>query len=237
MSAQRATLGDVLRSAVFYALFYPGTVLLLSLIALQLALPGRSLMRSIGWWTRYHRWCVTRLLRIRVRIEGAVPQAPVLVAMKHESFFEAIDMPVLLPMPAVFAKIELMRLPVWGRAGYRYGLIGVERDQGAKALRAMVAAARERMAQGRPLAIFPEGTRVRHGAAPPLQSGFAGLYKLLGVPVVPAAVNSGPLYHHVIKRRGTITVRYAPQIEPGLPRAEIEARVHAAINILNDDPA
>lgn len=236
-TAPRATPADALRSLAFYLLFYPGTVLILTLIAVQLALPGRAFIRSIMWWTRWHRWCVTRLLGIRVKIEGAVPQGAVLVAMKHESFFEAIDLPVLLPMPAVFAKIELMRLPVWGRAGARYGLIAVERDQGAKALRAMVAAARERVAEGRPLAIFPEGTRVPHNAAPRLQAGFAGLYKLLGLPVIPAAVNSGPLYHSTIKRKGTITVRFGEPITPGLERTEIEARVHAAINALNEGPA
>lgn len=229
----RASLGDVLRSAVFYVVFYPGTVLLLSLIAVQFKLPGQSFVRSIMLWARFHRWCVTRLLRIRICVEGAVPEGKVLVAMKHESFFEAIDLPVLLHLPAVFAKVELMRLPVWGRAGTRYGLITVERDQGARALRAMVSEARSRLAEGRLLAIFPEGTRVAHGTAPPLQSGFAGLYKLLGLPVVPAAVNSGPLYHRRIKRKGTITVRFAEPIEPGLPRDEIEARVHAAINVLN----
>jgi len=58
----RATPGDVVRSLAFYLLFYPGTVLLLSLIAAQLALPGRAFIRSIGWWTGYHRWCVRRLL-------------------------------------------------------------------------------------------------------------------------------------------------------------------------------
>jgi len=230
----RATLADALRSLAFYLLFYAGTVLLLALIAGQLALPGRAFIGPIKWWTRLHRWCVTYLLGIRIRIEGDVPRGPVLVAMKHESFFEAIDLPTLLHMPAVFAKIELMRIPIWGRAGHRYGLIGVERNQGAKALRAMVATARQRVAEGRPLAIFPEGTRVPHGASPPLQSGFAGLYKLLGLPVVPAAVNSGPLYHALIKRKGTITVRFAAPIEPGLQRADIEARVHAAINALNE---
>lgn len=232
-----ATVGDVLRSVVFYAAFYPGTVLLLLLIAAQLAIPGGGFLRSVLLWTRFHRWCVTRLLGIRIAVEGEVPHGPVLVALKHESYFEAIDLPVLLDMPAVFAKIELMRLPLWGRAGARYGLIGVERDSGARALRAMVAAARERIGQGRPLAIFPEGTRVPHGSAPPLQSGFAGLYKLLGLPVVPGAVNSGPIYHSTIKRRGTITVRFGPRIEPGLPRPEIEARVRAAINALNPPPA
>ena len=99
-----ATAGDVLRSLAFHALFYPGTVVLLAIIAVQLLLPGRGIVGSIGWWTRYHRWCVTRLLGIRVRVEGEVPDGPVLVAMKHESFFEAIDLPMLLHRPAVFAE-------------------------------------------------------------------------------------------------------------------------------------
>ena len=97
----------------------------------------------------------------------------------------------------------------------------------------MIAAARAYLAGGRPLALFPEGTRVPHGATAPLQSGFAGLYKLLGVPVVPVAVNSGPLYHRMWKRSGTVTYRFAEPIPPGLPREEAEARVLAAINALN----
>jgi len=97
----------------------------------------------------------------------------------------------------------------------------------------MVASARLFIAAGRPLAIFPEGTRVPHGQRVRLQAGFAGLYKLLGLPVVPVAVDSGPLYHRRLKRPGTITYRFADPIAPGLPRAEVEARVSDAINALN----
>ena len=97
----------------------------------------------------------------------------------------------------------------------------------------MIAGAKKRIEEGRPLVIFPEGTRVPHGQKAPLQSGFAGLYKLLGLPVIPVAVDSGPLYHRLWKRRGTITVRFGEPIPPGLPREEIETRVKAAINALN----
>jgi 1-acyl-sn-glycerol-3-phosphate acyltransferase len=54
------------------------------------------------------------------------------------------------------------------------------------------------------------------------------------LPVVPVAVNSGPLFRGFWKRSGTITYRVGETIPAGLPREEIEARVHAAINALND---
>lgn len=223
----------VLRSLAFYLVFYGATLVLLFVAMGQLASGGRGFVALTHFWCRFHRACVERILGIRVVVEGAAPPAPVLVAMKHESFFEALDMTNLLPHPGIFAKVELMRLPLWGHAARVYGLVTVERDKGATALRRMIAAARQLTAQGRPLAIFPEGTRVPHGEAPPLQSGFAGLYKMLGVPVVPVAVDSGPCYHRLWKKRGTITVRFGEPIPPGLPREEVEARVREAINVLN----
>lgn len=225
--------GDVLRSLAFYAAFYGGSVpfVLAALLAAPLGQgPLRAVVRG---WSLWHRGCMRWLLGIRVRHEGTPPQGPLLLAYKHESFFEAIDLPCQLPFPAVFAKAELMDIPLWGRVSARYGNIMVERSEGAKALRAMRAAALDRAGQGRPLVIFPEGTRVPHGQRPPLQSGFAGLYKLLGLPVVAVAVDSGPLYHRRWKQPGTITLRYGEEIPPGLPRAEVEERVHAAINVLN----
>jgi 1-acyl-sn-glycerol-3-phosphate acyltransferase len=234
-AAERTTAGDVLRSIVFYFAFYGFSLLLAFVVSLQVLLPGRGFVDSIYFWTRWHRWCARHILGIKVVIEGQPPTGPVLVAVKHESFFEAIDLPVLLDYPAVFAKIELIRLPLWGKAGQHYGLIGVERDQGAKALRTMLAEAKMRLAEGRPLAIFPEGTRIPHGTRGPLQAGFAGIYKLLRLPVVPIAVNSGPLYQRRWKKPGVITIKVGEQIPAGLDRDAIEARVTAAINALNTD--
>jgi 1-acyl-sn-glycerol-3-phosphate acyltransferase len=228
--------GDVLRSLAFYLAFYGGTILYIAAAFVASLIGRQAFLRTVLAWSRYHRRCVTGLLGIRVAIEGELPHRDVLIAIKHESFFDAIDVPNLVGNPAIFAKAELLRIPLWGWAATTYGLIPVEREQGAKALRQMLAAAKARLAEGRPLVIFPEGTRVPHGERPELRSGFAGLYKLLGLPVVPVAIDSGPYYHHVWKRRGTVTVKVGEAIPPGLPRAEVEARVHAAINVLNVRP-
>lgn len=222
-----------LRSGSFYLLFYGGTALLV--IASVVAVLARKawLRPVVARWGHWHLWCVRHLLGIEVVLDGRVPDLPVLIAIKHESFFEAIDTPRLFAFPAVFAKQELFGIPGWGHSALTYGLIPVARDKGAKTLRAMIARAKERVAEGRPLIIFPEGTRVAHGEQPGLQAGFAGLYKLLGLPVVPIAVDSGRAYHQAVKRPGRITYKVGDMIPAGLPREEIEARVHAAINALN----
>ena len=223
----------LLRNIAFYLAFYLGSIIVTasSLVCLPFSRP--AFRRRVEDWSRWQRWCMRNLLGIELVMEGAPLQEPVLYAVRHESFFEAIDAPALFDCPAVFAKQELLAIPGWGRAAAAYGLIFVRRDQGAKALMAMIRLAKARSAEGRPLVIFPEGTRVPHGERRPLQSGFAGLYKMLDMPVVPVAVDSGPLYHRPLKKPGRITYRFGETIPAGLPREEIEQRVLDAINSLN----
>lgn len=223
----------LLRNLAFYTVFYTGSIFLV--IAAVLAIPlGQKRFRSfVHAWNAYHRWCARVMLNIQVRVEGEIPEGPVFFAIKHESFFEAIDAPNLFRLPVPFAKDELFRMPGWGIVAKEYGLVPVARDEGATALRKMVAAARAFVAEGRPLVIFPEGKRIPVGERPPMQSGLAGLYKLIGVPLVPVACDSGHLYHRALKRPGTVTYRFAKPIPHGLPRDEVEAKVHAAINALN----
>lgn len=229
-----ARLADMLRSLLFYPVFYFGSLLIVIAANVLLALGSQRRFRAVvDSWATWHRWCARVILRIKVVCHGTIPAEGVLIVLKHESFFEAIDLPGLLNNPGVFAKAELMRIPLWGTIGRNYGLVEVQREQGAKALRHMLAAARKISAAGRPLALFPEGTRLQHGEVAEMKSGFAGIYKLLGLPVVPVAVNSGPLYQRWFKRPGTVTYLVGETIPPGLPRDEAEARVIAAINALN----
>lgn len=224
----------VLRNLAFYAVFYTGSVLVTAAAFLTSRLDPRVFRACVHAWSGLQRWSFQHLLGSPLVIEGGGPLAqPVLYAIKHESFFEAIDAPTLFDLPVVLAKAELFRIPGWGPAARAYGLIEVQRDAGAKALMAMIRQAKAAAAAGRPLVIFPEGTRVPHGERRPLMAGFAGLYKALGLPVVPVAVDSGPSYKSFWKPRRKITYRFGEPIPPGLPREDIEARVLDAINALN----
>ena len=223
----------LLRNLAFYFAFYLGSLLITSASLAVLPFSVEAFRRQVRNWSQWQRWCLTHLLGCEIVLEGAPLAEPVLYAMKHESFFEAIDTPALFDCPSVFAKQELFSIPLWGRAAAAFGLVPVERNAGARALMTMIRSAKALAADGRPLVIFPEGTRVPHGEKRELQSGFAGLYKMLGLPVVPVAVGSGPDYHRLYKQPGRITYRFAEPIPPGLPRAEVETRVREAINTLN----
>jgi len=222
------------RSLAFALFFYPLSVLCVLAAFPAAAISVRALRGVTHIWVRMHRWCARYLVGIVTRVEGEVPSGPVLIAAKHQAMYETMEVVVLLHEPAVIMKRELSDIPLWGWVARRYGIIPVDRDGGARALRAMMTAAGAAIAEGRPLIIFPEGTRVPLGERPPLQPGFAGLYRMLKLPVVPLALDSGHFWprHGFVKRPGAVTFRFGAAIPPGLPRAEIEAAVHEAINAL-----
>jgi 1-acyl-sn-glycerol-3-phosphate acyltransferase len=222
-----------LRSALYFLIFYPATVFycLASLVAASLG--ERQIRTLIRGWANFHHLLVTRLLGIRFEIEGKVPPGPVLVALKHQAMVETIEVLRLVDTPVVVMKQQYVKTLLLGAVMRRFGVIGVDREAGASALREMMARGKQALADGRPVVIFPEGTRVPVGEKPPVRPGFAGLYRALGLPVVPVALDSGRVWPMgLVKRPGTIRVVVGETIPAGLKRAEIESRVHAAINAL-----
>lgn len=225
---------SIIRSLAFYLAFYIGSIVPVSLAAAATFLAPKKVIAAADLWSNYHRFCVRYILGIKVVETGDKRSGPYLYAVKHEAFFEAIDLPTALDKPVGFAKKELYKIPGWGRAATAYGVIPVSREDGAKALRNMVKSAKSYADSGRPLTIFPEGTRAPRGTWLPIQAGFVALYKTLKIPVIPVAVNSGLTYQGTWKRSGTITLHFGDPIEPGLPRDEIERLVLEGINVLNE---
>lgn len=224
---------QLLRSLLYAAVFYPAT-LLWALAGILASLFGRRpTLAVVLSWADLNHWLTKNVLGIRTRVEGQIPRGPHLIAVKHESMFETIEMVRLSNLPVIVIKRELADIPLFGSVTRRYGVIPVERSAGAKALKALVAGGKEAVASDRGVIIFPEGTRVRVGERPPLKSGFAALYRALGLPVVPVAVNSGRLWGRgLVHRPGVVTFKVGETIPPGLERDEVERRVHAAINAL-----
>lgn len=226
-------MADRLRSIAF-ALFFYGLSVPIVLGAPVAALFGtRAMRRYATFWARLQGLLARVLVDVHNRIEGAIPEGPVIFAAKHQSFYETFELAIMLGEPAVVLKAELLRIPFWGAAAKRYGVIPVDRASSSKALRAMLKDARAEIAAGRSILIFPEGTRVAPGETPPLKSGLAGLYRMLDLPVVPIAIDSGRVCSpRGPVRPGIVTFRFGEPIPPGLPREAFEAAVHREINAL-----
>lgn len=223
----------LIRNIAFVLVFYGLSIPIVIFVPLSALFGTKALIAYAQGWTRFHRWCVRWLLGIRTRYEGPRPAGQVFYAGKHQSLYEPLELAVKFGAPAVIMRREFAKIPIWGWAARRYGVILVDRTASSTALRAMMREATAARESGRSVMIFPEGTRVKPGETPPLKSGFAGLYKMLGLPVVPIATDVGTLWPKGgLKRAGVATFRFGEPIPAGLPRAEIEARVHAAINAL-----
>lgn len=224
----------LLRSLLFALIFYPGTLLFVLAILAATPFGDIPVRRLVHGWALFHYWLVRKILAIRFEWDGEIPTGPYLIAAKHEAMVEAVDTLRFARLPVVVMKRELSEMPLWGRAARQYGVIGVDREAGARALRDMMGQARAAAAEGRPVIIFPEGTRVPAGTTPPLRPGFAGLYRALGLPVVPIALDSGKVWPRgFIKKSGVIRFKVGETIPAGLKRDDVERRVHTAINALN----
>jgi 1-acyl-sn-glycerol-3-phosphate acyltransferase len=206
----------------------------------SLALPRMATVRGQTIWAKGVLWLARVTAGIRVEIRGAenLPNGPVLIACKHQSLWDTLIWHVIVRDPAIVMKAELLNIPVYGWYCRKSKMIAIERNAGPSALRKMVGAARAASHTGRPVIIFPQGTRVAPGAGAPYLPGTAALYRALGAPCIPVALNSGLFWPRrgFVRRPGTIVLEYLPPIPPGLRRREfmalLEERIETASTAL-----
>jgi 1-acyl-sn-glycerol-3-phosphate acyltransferase len=225
-----------LRSALFLLWFLAITTILSLIFLPVLALPRGATVWLARLWARWTFWGLKIFAGIDWEIRGRPPKGPVLVASKHMSMWDTLALYLALDQPAIVLKRELLRIPFYGWFLAKAAAIAIDRSAGASALRKMAEAARKVLAQGRPILIFPEGTRKKPGASPDYKPGVAGLYGQLDVDCVPVALNSGVYWTGFIKRPGTIVLEFLEPIGPGLKRDAfmrlLEERIETATNRL-----
>ncbi len=207
-----------------------------SLWALVLwALPHR-----ISYFFAVRCWAMANLCLLRVicgvdwEVRGIrnLPAEPSVVLMKHSSTFETIAQALLFPRQTWILKRELMFLPIfgWGLAAMR--AIGVDRARGGRAIRSVMRRARQRLADGLWIIIFPEGTRVAPGETGNYAPGGAMIAAAADCPIVPVTHNAGDYWprRSASKNPGTITVVIgAPMDSRGQRARELTLRAKAWI--------
>jgi 1-acyl-sn-glycerol-3-phosphate acyltransferase len=199
-----------LRSALFNIFFFTSTFILsIGATAVSLLSPAR-VMSWARLWARLQIRAARVICGIKVEVSGweNLPPAPVLIASRHESTFDILIWIALLPAACFVVKRELGQIPLFGRCIRATGMIIVDREAGATAMRVLLRGGDQAKAEGRHIVIFPEGTRANVDDFPPLQPGVAALASRTGLPVVPVMTDSGRCWgrHAFRKRPGTIHV-------------------------------
>lgn len=222
-----------LRSLVFNVMFY-AVLVCLAIVALPtFALPPRAMLTVAGWWAKATLVLMRVVCNINVEFRGVenIPQGPLVIAAKHQSFWETFVLPGFFDCPIFILKRQLMQIPVFGQFLVKTGMIAIDRKAGVKALLDMTRRAREAVRSGKQLVIFPEGTRRAPGAAPAYKTGFAQIYSTCGVPCLPIALNSGLFWPRrtFMRYPGTLVVEFLDPLPSGLPKDEFLARVQTAI--------
>ncbi len=227
-----------LRSIVFNVLFYCVLVFLIIVAVPTFLLPPRALLTVAGWWARSSIFLMRVICNIRVEFRGVerIPAGPLLVAAKHQSFWETFALLPFFDRPIFILKEQLTWIPVFGLFLKKAGMIAIDRSAGAKALLGMTRRARDAVRGGCQLVIFPEGTRTAPGAPPAYKTGITQLYVTCGVACLPVALNSGLFWprRKFLRYPGTLVVEFLEPLPPGLSREDFMARMQGAIEDATD---
>lgn len=217
------------RSFLFQAYIAISIVLYISAVLVFWPLPFRMRDRIIKQWVRNQIWMLKVLCGVRYEVEGRenIPEGGFIVLSKHQSTWETFAFQLVFPPIVWVAKKELLWVPWFGWGLAMLDPIMINRRAGKKALDQVIEQGSKRLAQGRCVVIFPEGTRVVAGTRRKYGIGGPVLAAKTGYPVVPVAHNAGTFWgrRSWIIQPGTVRMSIGPVIETeGLTAEEIRNR-------------
>ncbi len=216
---------QLVRSVVFIVQMYLAMVVL-AIVFFPFAIFQRDMaLRACHTYCRYVRWSAAWMVGLRSEVRGEVPSGPVLIAAKHQCFFDILIIFGALPRPRFIMKKQLKYAPILGWYALRLGCVPVDRGKRGQAIKQMVQAVKAGASTPGQLIIYPQGTRVAPGAHLPYKVGTAVLYEQLGQDCVPVATNVGVFWprHGLMRKPGLAVVEFLPPIPAGQePRAFIE---------------
>ena len=217
----------VLRSAVFNAWFFGVTALLGALgIFVRGFIPWRTLAFA-RFWARSVLFGARWIVGIDVEITGfeRLPAGAALLASQHQSAFDTLIWVVQLPRCSYVYKAELADIPLFGPMLSASGQIPIDRGASIAAVRSLLRGTQAAKAAGRQIVIFPEGTRVAHGADAEIRGGFSLIASRSGLPIYPVSTDSGRYWSRrsFIKRPGRVRIHIGEPIPPTLRGPDLVA--------------
>ncbi len=180
-------------------------------------------------------------LKIEIRGKEFMKQEGVIYASKHESALETYCMSMFIKKAVFILKKELTYIPIFGWAQHFYGMIPINRAAGGSAMKGMMKEAKDRMSKGRPIIIFPEGTRCKPGTTKGYKPGLLFIAEQLDAPVIPVALTTGLFWakNSFLRYPGTAVIEFMEPMKAGADKkafmAELEKRIEAKCAELNKE--
>lgn len=237
----------IIRSTVFNLFFYIVVGVMCVVMLPTLVLPRRFFMGTVHLFVHTVGFLERTLLGLKYEIRGAehLPKdGSYILAAKHQSAYETMKLHVLFKDPAVILKKELLLIPLWGLYLKKSGPIAIDRSTPDAAIESIQLGAKQIKAEGRPIVIFPQGTRVSVDATTaqkPYKVGVARIQEATDLPIIPMAMNAGLFWprNSWFKSPGTVAFEFLPPIEPGLSREELLKKLEhtiepASISLMNE---
>ena len=196
----------------------------------------RGAFGAIRAWTGWVRWTAGWMIGLKTEVRGQPPTGEVMIAAKHQSFFDIILIANVVPRPKFIMKKQILWTPIVGFYAKRVGCVAVDRGKRGQAIKAMVEGVKTSPTEPGQLIIFPQGTRVAPGDRPPYKVGVAVLYQEIGTPVVPVACNVGVFWprQRIYRQPGVAVIEFLPVIEPGLPLRDFLTEIESVLETRSD---
>lgn len=226
------------RSAVFNVVFYTTFIILMVLGLPSLLLPRRGAAGVVKFWARLSVGLLRVICGTKVKFRNLeyLPKGASILAVKHQSFLETFALITVLDDFSYILKKELAAIPFFGWYVKATDQISLDRDKKGAAVPLLQRSVREKLAQGRQIVIFPEGTRRPVGASPLYKSGVSALCAAANVPCTPVALNTGLFWprHSFVRRPGTVIIEFLPPIPPNAEKAAFMNALQNAIEPASD---
>jgi 1-acyl-sn-glycerol-3-phosphate acyltransferase len=228
----------LVRSLVFQASFYVGLITLMIVGMPSMLISRGAVLAFVRLWARFSLWLLAVICGVKVEFRGLrnLPPGATIIAAKHQSFLETFALLTVLPNFTYILKKELIAIPVFGWWLRAADQIAIDRAKRGGILAQLQRAVREKVADGRQIVIFPEGTRKPVGAPPDYKSGVAVLCDACDLPCVPVALNAGLFWPRrgLLRPSGTVVIEFLTPIAVGPNKRAFLEALEGAIESATD---
>ena len=226
-----------IRSTIFNICFYILTAISCVVLLPTLFLPRSIFLGVVTGFCRSTAFLEKYILGLTYEIRGQkhLPSnGAYIVAAKHQSAYETLKLHLLFNDPAVVLKKELLKIPLWGKYLAKSDVIAIDRSSPKIAIKSIQDGAKHVAAQGRPIVIFPQGTRVAtHMSAKekPYKIGIVRMQDATALPIIPMALNTGVFYPRQkwCKKPGRVIFEFMPPIMPSDNTSDILKQIEMTV--------